>query len=194
MVAADRDPQQRRIRGQATAADGLALGLHRRSRPRPRRPRNGATLERRPLARLHPAATPTCSHADGRAARDRRGGAAQGRAARGAAGCPRSRARRSPPGTAASFGSTLASQALIRFVERDSACGRTRHYRAGLAGWCWDGCGAPPAGGGVEAHGFAHRTSFVSGNGSPATATARPGHRRPRPARPRVPPAREEVR
>jgi hypothetical protein len=36
-------------------------------------------------------------------------------------------------GTAASFGSTLASQALIRMVERDSALWPYAVYRAGLA-------------------------------------------------------------
>jgi hypothetical protein len=37
-------------------------------------------------------------------------------------------------GTAASFASTLASQALIRLVERDSALWPYAAYRAGLAG------------------------------------------------------------
>jgi hypothetical protein len=37
-------------------------------------------------------------------------------------------------GTAASFASTLASQALIRLVERDSSLAPYAAYRAGLAG------------------------------------------------------------
>ena len=79
MVVADREPQQR-DRGQATAADGLALGFAQAAALAPGVSRNGATLS---VARWRGFTRQHAEHAvaHGRAARDRRGGGAQGRAA-----------------------------------------------------------------------------------------------------------------
>jgi undecaprenyl-diphosphatase len=49
-------------------------------------------------------------------------------------GLPRGQGAAFAAGTATSFGSTLASQALIHVVERDSALWPYAAYRAGLAG------------------------------------------------------------
>lgn len=130
MVAADRRPQLR-DRGRATAGDGLALGLAQAAALAPGVSRNGATLTAarwRGFTRQHSnmlsrtVALPVIV------------GAAALKAAR-------LRRRPLPPeartafiaGTATSFLSTLASQALIRLVERDSALWPYAAYRAGLA-------------------------------------------------------------
>jgi undecaprenyl-diphosphatase len=86
-------------------------------------------------------------------------------------------------GTATSFASTLASQELIRLVERDSALWPYAAYRAGLAGSVlanlWrrrrarrvylkpDGVASTPSGNGAAA-----------GNGAPSWAGARTGPER----------------
>lgn len=131
MVAADRRPQ-RRSRGQATAMDGLALGLAQAAALVPGISRNGATLTAarwRGFTRQHAnmlsrtVALPVIVAAAARkAGRLRRRGLPSGQGSAFAAG------------TATSFASTLASQALIRLVERDSALWPYAAYRAGLAG------------------------------------------------------------
>lgn len=131
MVAADRTPQQR-DRGQATPADGLALGFAQAAALAPGISRNGATLSVarwRGFTRRHAnmlsrtiALPVIVGAAVLKGARLRRRGLPPGQGAAFAAG------------TAASFASTLASQALIRVVERDSALWPYAAYRAGLAG------------------------------------------------------------
>jgi undecaprenyl-diphosphatase len=130
MVAADRRPQ-RRDRGAATALDGLALGLAQAAALAPGISRNGATLtvaRSRGFTRQHAnmlsrtVALPVIVAASVlKAVRLRRRGLPPGQGAAFAAG------------TATSFASTLASQALIRLVERDSALWPYAAYRAGLA-------------------------------------------------------------
>ena len=132
MAVADRRPQ---LRGPGD------VDPHRRPRPGPR-PGHRARARRlaqrrdargRALAALHRAARqPPLAHR--RPAGDRRRDPAQGRPA----AAPRRRARpaaeRWPPGVAASFASTLASQKLIDLVERDRALWPYAAYRIGLAG------------------------------------------------------------
>jgi undecaprenyl-diphosphatase len=130
MVAADRLPQKR-DRGHATAVDGLALGLAQAAAFVPGVSRNGATLTAarwRGFTRQHanmlsrtvalPVIVAAAVH---KGLRLRRRGLPPGQGAGFAAG------------TATSFGSTLASQALIRLVERDSALWPYAAYRTGLA-------------------------------------------------------------
>ncbi len=131
MVLADRAPRERGA-GEARAADGLAIGLAQAAALAPGVSRNGSTLA---------------------AARARGFGRAQANllsrtvalpvitaaAARKALGL---RGRRVEPSLAASatvgvcvaFASTLASQGLIRVVERDRALWPYAAYRVGLAG------------------------------------------------------------
>ena len=130
MVAADGRPQ-RRDRGAATALDGLALGLAQAAALAPGVSRNGATLTAarwRGFTRQHSnmlsrtVALPVIVGAALlKGARLRRRGLPAGQGTAFAAG------------TATSFASTLASQALIRVVERDSALWPYAAYRAGLA-------------------------------------------------------------
>jgi undecaprenyl-diphosphatase len=153
MVVADRGPQ-RRDRGAATAADGLALGLAQAAALAPGVSRNGATLTAarwRGFTRSHAnmlsrtVALPVIV------------GAALVKGMRlSRRGIPRSERSGFVAGTAASFASTLASQELIRLVERDSALWPYAAYRAGLAG--------------VVLARLARRSrkrEFVSGNGQP---------------------------
>jgi undecaprenyl-diphosphatase len=130
MVAADLRPQTR-DRGRATAIDGLALGLAQAAALAPGISRNGATLTAarwRGFTRQHSnmlsrtVALPVIVGAAAlKGARLRRRGLpAEARAGFAA-------------GTATSFASTLASQALIKVVERDSALWPYAAYRAGLA-------------------------------------------------------------
>jgi undecaprenyl-diphosphatase len=174
MVIADRRPQVR-DRGRATAMDGLALGLAQAAALAPGVSRNGATLTAarwRGFTRQHSnmlsrtVALPVIVGAavlKGIRLR-RRGLPPEARAGFAA-------------GTATSFGSTLASQELIRVVERDSALWPYAAYRAGLAGTvlasAWrrrrakrvylqpDGVAAAPSGNGA------------SGNGAPSWAGTR---------------------
>ncbi len=130
MVAADRAPQ-RRGRGDATAPDGLALGVAQAAALVPGVSRNGATLT---------------------AARARGFSRAQANLLSRTVALPvivgavvlkgeRLRRRGVTPGTgralaigaAASFVSTLASQKLIGLVERDRALWPYAAYRVGLA-------------------------------------------------------------
>jgi undecaprenyl-diphosphatase len=153
MVAADRRPQ-RRDRGAATAADGLALGLAQAAALAPGVSRNGATLTAarwRGFTRSHAnmlsrtVALPVIVGAallKGIRLRKR--------------GIPASERTGFVAGTAASFASTLGSQELIRLVERDKALWPYAAYRAGLAG--------------VVLARLARRSrkrEFVSGNGQP---------------------------
>jgi undecaprenyl-diphosphatase len=130
MIVADAKPQ-RRGRGDATAADGLALGIAQAAALAPGVSRNGVTLAAarwrgfsRDQANLlsRTIALPiivgaTCLKGTRLARR----------------GAPRSLRRSIAIGVAASFASTLASQRLIRMVERDRALWPYAAYRAGLA-------------------------------------------------------------
>lgn len=130
MVLADRRPQ-RRGPGDATAIDGLALGLAQAAALMPGVSRNGATLAAarwRGFSREHAnllsrtVALPVIVGATVlKAVRLRRRGAAPELKAAMAAG------------VAASFASTLASQRLIDLVERDRALWPYAAYRIGLA-------------------------------------------------------------
>ncbi len=182
MVIADRRPQVR-DRGHATAMDGLALGLAQAAALAPGVSRNGATLTAarwRGFTRQHSnmlsrtVALPVIVGAAVlKGNRLRRSGLPQEARAGFAAG------------TATSFASTLASQELIRVVERDSALWPYAAYRAGLAATVlanmWrrrrarrvylqpDGVGSPLSGNGAAA-----------GNGAPTWAGTRTGpERRP---------------
>jgi undecaprenyl-diphosphatase len=130
MVLADRRPQQRG-RGEAGAADGLALGVAQASALAPGVSRNGATLAAarwrrfsRDQANLlsRTVALPIIVGATAlKGVRLARRGASPG-------------LRRSlAVGVAASFASTLASQRLIRLVERDRALWPYAVYRTALA-------------------------------------------------------------
>jgi len=131
MVLADRRPQER-ARGDVNAADGLALGLAQAAALAPGVSRNGATLTAarwRGFTRQHAnmlsrtVALPVIV------------GASVLKGIRmSRRGVPASERRGLAAGTATSFASTLASQALIRLVERDSALWPYAAYRAGLAG------------------------------------------------------------
>jgi undecaprenyl-diphosphatase len=130
MALADRCPQLR-AGGDATAADGVALGLGQAGALVPGVSRNGATLAAarwRGFTREHAnllsrtVALPVIVAAGMlKAARLSR------------RGLPPEHRRAFAAGTATSFISTLASQALIRQVERDRALWPYAAYRAGLA-------------------------------------------------------------
>jgi undecaprenyl-diphosphatase len=130
MVIADRRPQVR-DRGRASAADGLALGLAQAAALAPGISRNGATLTAarwRGFTRQHSnmlsrtVALPVIV-----AAAVLKGIRLQRR------GLPPEARAEFAAGTATSFASTLASQALIRVVERDSALWPYAAYRGALA-------------------------------------------------------------
>jgi undecaprenyl-diphosphatase len=130
MVAADRRPQDRG-RHQTTAADGLALGVAQAAALVPGVSRNGATLAAARWRRLtreqanmlsRTVALPVILGASVlKGLRLRRRGVSPGLR------------RAIAAGTAASFGSTLASQKLIGLVERDRALWPYAAYRVGLA-------------------------------------------------------------
>lgn len=130
MVAADRRPQ-RRDRGRATAADGLALGLAQAAALAPGISRNGATLTAarwRGFTRQHSnllsrtVALPVIVGASLlKGVRLRKRGVSPGLRAAIATGA------------AVSFASTLASQRLIGLVERDRALWPYAAYRLALA-------------------------------------------------------------
>lgn len=130
MVLADRRPQVR-DRGDATPADGLALGIAQAAALAPGVSRNGATLTAarwRGFTRQHAnmlsrtVALPVIVGAAVlKGVRLRHRGVAPGERAGFVAG------------TATSFASTLVSQTLIRLVERDRALWPYAAYRAGLA-------------------------------------------------------------
>ena len=130
MVAADTRPQQRGP-GDATAADGIALGLGQAAALVPGVSRNGATLTAARLRcfdREHAnllsrtVALPVIVGATVlKGVRLRRRGVSSGLRNAIAAG------------VATSFASTLASQRLIALVERDRALWPYAAYRLGLA-------------------------------------------------------------
>src|SRR6266540_57011 len=130
MAIADRRPQERGP-GDAGAIDGLALGLAQAAALAPGVSRNGATLTAarwRGFSRQHSnmlsrtVALPVIVGAAVlKGARLRR------------RGLPPEARGRFAAGTATSFASTLASQALIRVVERDSALWPYAAYRGVLA-------------------------------------------------------------
>jgi undecaprenyl-diphosphatase len=130
MLLADRRPQQRG-RGDATPADGLALGIAQAAALAPGVSRNGVTLAAARWRRFSrdqanllsrtialPIIVGATALKGGRLAR--RGTAPELR-------------RSMAVGVAASFASTLASQRLIRLVERDRALWPYAAYRAALA-------------------------------------------------------------
>jgi undecaprenyl-diphosphatase len=130
MAIADRRPQHRN-RDRTVAMDGLALGLAQAAALAPGVSRNGATLTAarwRGFGREHAnmlsrtVALPVIVAASLlKAMRLRK------------RGLPPAQRRAFAAGTAASFGSTLASQQLIRLVERDSALWPYAAYRIALA-------------------------------------------------------------
>ncbi len=130
MALADQRPKHR-SRARAGTLDGLALGVAQACALAPGVSRNGATLTAarwRGFGRAHAnmlsrtVALPVIvSAAALKAARLHR------------RGLPREHRAAFVAGTATSFASTLASQALIGLVERDSALWPFSAYRAGLA-------------------------------------------------------------
>jgi len=171
MVASDRTPQQR-DRGQATAGDGLALGFAQAAALAPGVSRNGATLS---VARWRGFTRQHANMLSRTVALPVIVGAALLKGAR-------LRRRRLPPdqrlafaaGTAASFGSTLASQALIKVVERDSALWPYAAYRAGLAGVVLGRLLRLSRRQRAELRGFGQPESVVSSDGHPAGGNGAP--------------------
>ncbi|MEZ5076498.1 MAG: undecaprenyl-diphosphate phosphatase [Solirubrobacterales bacterium] len=130
MLVADARPQ-RRGRGEATAVDGLVLGLAQAAALAPGVSRNGITL----AAARHRGFTREQSNLLSRTiALPIIVGATALKGARLARRGTDPRLRRSLAlGVAASFASTLASQRLIRLVERDRALWPYAAYRGALA-------------------------------------------------------------
>ena len=131
MVAADRAPQ-RRGSGDAQAGDGLMLGLAQAAALWPGVSRNGATLT---AARARGFTREQANLLSRTVALPVIVGAVALKGARliGRGVAPDAR-RALALGSAASFLSTLASQRLIRLVERDRALWPYAAYRVGLAG------------------------------------------------------------
>lgn len=131
MVLADLAPQDRG-HGDAEAVDGLALGIGQAAALVPGVSRNGATLT---AARLRHFTRAHANFLSRTVALPVIVAAAVGKGTRLAArGMPTGARRSMAAGMAASFASTLASQGLIRLVERDG--GRLwpyAAYRVGLA-------------------------------------------------------------
>jgi undecaprenyl-diphosphatase len=130
MLVADTRPQLRG-RGEATAADGLALGIAQAAALAPGVSRNGITLA---------AARWRCFSRDQANLLSRTialpiivGAAALKGMRLGRRGSSPELRRAMAVGVTASFASTLASQRLIRLVERDRALWPYAAYRAGLA-------------------------------------------------------------
>ena len=130
MVAADRSLQLRG-RGEAGIADGAALGLGQAAALWPGVSRNGATLA---AARWRGFTREQANMLSRTVALPVIVGAGLLKGARlRRRGLPRGARRAFATGTAASLGSTLASQALIRLVERDRALWPYAAYRTLLA-------------------------------------------------------------
>ena len=131
MAVADRRPQERG-RGDAGPADGLALGLAQAAALAPGVSRNGATLA---AARWRGFSREQANMLSRTVALPVIVGAALVKGFRlRRRGLRPSDRRAFAAGTAASFASTLASQALIRVVERDRALWPYAAYRIVLAG------------------------------------------------------------
>jgi undecaprenyl-diphosphatase len=130
MLAADTRPQ-RRGRGEAGPADGLALGIAQAAALAPGISRNGATLS---AARWRQFSRDQANLLSRTVALPIIVGASVLKGGRLAVrGVPRDLRRSLGIGVAASFASTLASQGLIRLVERDRALWPYAAYRLGLA-------------------------------------------------------------
>ncbi|HKG37175.1 MAG TPA: undecaprenyl-diphosphate phosphatase [Solirubrobacterales bacterium] len=130
MLAADRRPQERG-RGEAGPADGLALGLAQAAALAPGVSRNGATLS---AARLRRFSRDQANLLSRTVALPVIVGAAALKGARlGRRGVAPGLRRTLAAGIAASFASTIASQGLIRLVERDRALWPYAAYRGSLA-------------------------------------------------------------
>jgi undecaprenyl-diphosphatase len=130
MVAADRRPQVR-DRGDATALDGLALGIAQAGALVPGVSRNGATLT---AARWRGFTREHANMLSRTVALPVIVGAAVLKGIRlHRRGIPEGDRRAFAVGTETSFASTLGSQALIKLVERDSALWPYAVYRTGLA-------------------------------------------------------------
>jgi undecaprenyl-diphosphatase len=131
MLVADRRPQTRG-RGEAAAADGLALGIAQAAALAPGISRNGATLAAARWRRFTREQANLLSRTVALpiivGAATLKGARLYGR--RIDPGLPRAMRL----GTAASFASALASQRLIRLVERDRALWPYAAYRVALAG------------------------------------------------------------
>jgi undecaprenyl-diphosphatase len=131
MVAADRRPQLRG-RGEARAADGLALGVAQAAALAPGVSRNGITLA---AARWRRFSRDQANLLSRTIALPIIVGAALLKGVRLARrGVPSELRRSLTIGVGASFASTLASRRLINLVERDRALWPYAAYRAGLAG------------------------------------------------------------
>jgi undecaprenyl-diphosphatase len=131
MLVADTRPQ-RRGRGDATPADGLALGLAQAAALAPGVSRNGVTLA---AARWRHFSRDQANLLSRTIALPIIVGATALKGARLARRGTDSELRRTLAlGVGASFASTLASQRLIRLVERDRALWPYAAYRAALAG------------------------------------------------------------
>lgn len=130
MVVADRRPQ-RRGRGDATAVDGLALGIAQAAALAPGVSRNGATLA---AARWRCFTREQANLLSRTVALPIIVGAAVLKGVRlHGRGTDPSLRKAMRVGVATSFASALASQGLIRQVERDRALWPYAAYRAGLA-------------------------------------------------------------
>lgn len=132
MVLADRRPQERG-RGEAGPLDGLALGCAQAAALAPGVSRNGATLA---AARARRFSREQANLLSRTVALPVIAGAALLKGRRLASDGTGAGYRRSTAiGTAVAFASTLASQGLIRLVERDRALWPYAAYRVGLAAW-----------------------------------------------------------
>jgi undecaprenyl-diphosphatase len=130
MLAADRAPRGRG-RGEATASDGLALGLGQAAALAPGVSRNGATLI---VARMRGFSRQQANLISRTIALPVIAGAALLKGLRlGRRGVSPPLRRSLAIGTAAAFASTLASQGLLKLVERDRALWPYAAYRLGLA-------------------------------------------------------------
>ena len=172
MAAADRRPQLR-DRGKATPADGIALGFAQAAALAPGISRNGATLS---VARWRGFTRQHANMLSRTVALPVIVGAALLKGARlRRRGLPREQRAAFAAGTTASFASTLASQELIRVVERDSALWPYAAYRAGLAGLVLGRLWRRSRRRRDALRGFARPESYADGNGSgPARSNGAP--------------------
>jgi undecaprenyl-diphosphatase len=131
MLVADTRPQ-RRGQGEATAADGLALGIAQAAALAPGVSRNGVTLAAARWRRFSRDQANLLSRTIALPIIVGATGLKGTRLAR--RGAPPELRRSLAVGVAASFASTLASQRLIGLVERDRALWPYAAYRGGLAG------------------------------------------------------------
>jgi undecaprenyl-diphosphatase len=171
MVAADRTSQER-DRGQATPADGLALGFAQAAALAPGVSRNGATLS---VARWRGFTRQHANMLSRTVALPVIVGAALLKGSRlRHRSLPADQRVAFAAGTAASFASTLASQALIRVVERDSALWPYAAYRAGLAGVVLGRLWRRSRKRKDELRGFGQPQRFQSSDGHPAAGNGAP--------------------